>query len=183
MIVNATVLFPDSSRFILVDNFFEQSTISSINQLFYSDADWETGQEFAHYQGREIYRGTSPVLEQIKIHATQIDIGGILGTEVEFSGVDLWKDSPGYRITPHRDVPGPDYAVQIYMGEGHNTFQMLGTAIYTEKHGHTTPLFEISYRPNSGYIVDAPHTVLHGLNHEIPPGYQRYSIYLRYRKK
>jgi|688.fasta_scaffold49262_2 hypothetical protein len=183
MIVTATVLFPDSSRFILVDDFFEQSTISSINQLFYSDADWEAGHEFTHYPGRQIYRGTSPVLEQIKTHATQIDIGSQLGVEVEFLGVDLWKDSTGYRIIPHRDIPGPDYAVQIYMGEGHNTFQMLGTAIYTEKQSHTTPLFEISYRPNSGYIVDAPHTVLHGLNHAIPPDYQRYSIYLRYRKK
>lgn len=183
MIVNATVSFPNNARFILVDEFFEHSQIAGINQLFYSDHDWESGEEFSHYAGRQIYRGASPVLEQIKEHATKIDIGSILGVDVDLAGIDLWKDSEGYKILPHRDVPGPDYAVQIYMGEGKNTFQMLGTAIYIEKKYHTAPLFEISYRPNSGYLIDAPHTVLHGLNHEIPAGYQRYSVYLRYNKK
>lgn len=183
MIVNAKVSFPDNSRFILVDDFFNEADVASINQLFYSDTDWETGTEFSHYTGREIYRGASLVLEQIKEHARSVDIGSVLGIEVELSGIDLWKDSSGYRIMPHYDVPGPDYAVQIYMGEGRNTFQMLGTAVYVERKQHTAPLFEISYRPNSGYIIDAPHTVLHGLNHDVPPAYQRYSVYLRYRKK
>lgn len=183
MIVNATVSFSDNSRFILVDDFFDQADIANINQLFYSDKDWETGAEFSHYAGRETYRGASPVLEQIKEHAQSINVSSILGVAVEFTGIDLWKDSPGYKILPHYDVPGPDYAIQIYMGEGRNTFQMLGTAIYVERKHHTAPLFEISYRPNSGYIIDAPHTVSHGLNHEIPPGYQRYSVYLRYKRK
>jgi hypothetical protein len=183
MIVNATVSFPDNSRVILVDDFFDQADIASINQLFYSSVDWEKGAEFSHYAGREVYRGSSPVLEQIKEHAHRVDIGSVLGVDVEFSGIDLWKDSTGYKILPHYDVPGPDYAVQIYMGEGQNTFQMLGTAIHVKRKQHTAPLFEISYRPNSGYIIDAPHTVLHGLNHGIPPAYQRYSVYLRYRKK
>jgi len=183
MITNATVSFPNGSRFILVDDFFEQSVITDINQLFYSDDGWESGYEFAHYPGRQIYCGTSLVLEQIKKHAIAVDIGAVLGVDVEFVGIDLWKDSSGYQITPHCDIPGPDYAVQIYMGEGHNTFQMLGTALYIKKHHHLTPLFEISYRPNSGYIIDAPHTILHGLNHKIPSNYNRYSIYLRYNKK
>lgn len=183
MIVNATVSFPDNSKFILIDDFFEESDIADINQLFYSNIGWQRNTNFSHGPERMVYSGTSTVLEKIKKHAQLVDISSVLGTPVEFSGIDLWKDTGTYKISPHYDMLGIDYAVQIYMGETDNTFQMLGTTLYTATN---QPLLEISYRPNSGYLIDAPHTVLHGLrgfNDEISVNYMRYSVYLRYRKK
>ena len=184
MIVNATVSFPDKSKFILIDNFFEESDVADINQLFYSNIGWQPEQSFFHFPDREIYCGTSPVLEQIKTHAQLVDISSVVGTQVELLAVHLWKDQTiTCKMSPHYDVPGPDYAVQIYMGENCNTSQIPGTAIYADIDPNATPLFELGYRPNSGYIIDAPHTVLHGINHKTTGDYKRYSVYLLYRKK
>ena len=110
----------------------------------------------------------------------QTQLTEFLGFPVECAGVSLWIDLPGYQILPHYDSTGFDYALQIYAPDERHYFRVVGTCCYVDP---TKPMFELAYMPNTGYFIDRTQTILHGLNHQIPKGYTRHSIYIRFNKK
>lgn len=183
-----TVALASGSRFFIVEDFFESEQYTAIVELFdqYSTEhpDWFADPRYSHaYAGRMVYRGTDAVVEQVQAlaasPATTEWISNAVGHRLRYQNLDLWLDLPGYRIAPHYDTPGFEYAVQLYVPNPNHFFEMLGTCVYRD-HAERDPLFEIHYRPNRGYLIDRTHTVRHGLNHAIPAEFRRQSVYLRY---
>lgn len=184
MFVNATVLFPNQSRLLLVNQIFDASTLEQIDSLFvdvHNNPDWQAIPEFAYRPGRLVYRGNSPVLNTIQqsLALLQPAVDQALGFATAVVNFDLWCDLPGYQIPPHYDREGHEYALQVYVGDPKLTWEMLGTAVYLDEF---TPLFEMHYKTNSGYLIDTTQTILHGLNHRIPDQYLRMHVYTRYRR-
>jgi len=181
MLVNATINFPNQSRLFLVEDIFDKDLCQQILSIFKKDTGWTAISEFDHYAGRLVYSDVNETTEKINSFAGSKEfvelLETILGKELEYSGSSLWLDLPGYKIVPHYDLPGFDYAVQVYMPDPDNTVEMLGTCFYKGNNA----IFEIHYRHNVGYFIDKTHTIYHGLNHDIPDNYKRQSVYLRYR--
>lgn len=174
------------SRVFIIEDFFVDTLYNDIVRLFneytVDNQDWFEDPVYSHaYHGRIVYRGTDPVIDKLTTLASD-DTAWIcqqLGKKVEFSSLSLWLDLPGYQIPAHYDQPHFEHAVQIYVPEHKNFWEMLGTCVYTDNNHHD-PLFEINYRPNRGYLIDRTDTVKHGLNHSIPEPFRRQSVYLRY---
>lgn len=181
MNINATVDFPSGSRMVIVENFFDAGLAADINQLFDRDStQWEAVEQFSHYPGRLVCALSDPVRDRIDAYAQSVtaEISAAVGQQVSFQNHSLWLDMPGYKILPHVDsAHNPDVAVQVYMGQTNQVWEMLGFCIYTHSQ---KALFEMHYRPNAGYIFSRPNQELHGLNHSIPEPYRRKSVYLRY---
>ena len=183
MKINATIQI-DSARLFLVDNCFNSTTLAAVNVVF-SDLNngWAADPIFAHRPGRLVYQNSNTVTQSIDASAQVLSdqIGALLGRKIQYKSSSLWIDLPGYVIAPHYDIPGnPEIAMQIFVGNRAKVWEMLGTAIYLpEQHGRN-PLFEMHYRINSGYIMEYPDRVRHGLNHNIPAQYERNSVYLRF---
>lgn len=184
MNIDATVTFENGSRLFMVNEFFSTELDAEIFKLFVNfkdNPDWQDVDEFSHNKGRLVYRGTAPVVDDIRACGKQYEteLSTILGKNIVFDSFAMWTDSPGYKIPPHYDTAPFEHAVQIYMTDPLRNFEMLGTAFYKANKQY---LFEIPYRRNSGYFIDSTHTIMHGLHHHIPPEYYRYSVYLKYRK-
>lgn len=183
MKINATVQF-DSAKLFLVDNCFDSTTLDAVNVLF-SDQNngWAADPIFAHKPGRLMYQDSNVVTQLIDTSAQVLSgqIGALLGRKIQYQSSSLWLDLPGYVIDPHYDTPGnPEISMQIFVGDPAKVWEMLGTAIYLPESGGRNPLFEMHYRINSGYIMEYPDRVRHGLNHNIPAQYVRNSVYLRF---
>jgi hypothetical protein len=182
MKIHATVQF-EQARLYLVDQCFDAELLASINQLFAdSVTGWIDNTQFAHMPGRLTYQLDNATTQAIDRYARQVatQISELLERQVEYVHSSLWLDLPGYRIPPHYDQAGyPDIALQIYAGLSSTSWEMLGTCVYRD----STPLFEMHYRPNSGYLMEYPHLIKHGLNHTIPEQYVRNSVYLRFAYK
>lgn len=181
MNINAVIDFPSGSKMIVIENFFDQHMLSTINQRFLLPREqWSAVGDFAHHNGRLVYQQSDSVNQDIANHSRAVcgEIQQVIGHTVQYQSHDLWLDLPGYEIKPHTDQPHyPDVALQIYMGEPHKVWEMLGFCIYDQ---NLKPLFEMHYRVNCGYILLHPDTVMHGLNHRIPDAFVRQSVYVRY---
>ena len=188
MNINSTVIFPDESRLFILGNILPESLYAEALTLFNSYTDqlenWTSTQDFTHQKGRLVYAGSSDLLERVQAlvnsEEMQKQLTRLLGFLVECSGGSMWLDLPGYQIQPHYDLPGFEYSLQIYVPDEKHYFRVMGTCCYTEP---TKPMFELAYMPNTGYFMDRTQTILHGLNHRVPEGYTRHSIYLRFNKK
>ena len=189
MNLSAKIEFPDGSRLFLIEQVFRDPLKTDIIKLFQNHIneleDWPEDKRYNHtFPGRLAYCGQSPVVHQLASFAESESftrqIAQVLGKNVRFCGLDLWLDKPGYAIKPHCDGTEFDHAIQVYMPYKFEYWQMLGTCVYTSRSPQDA-LFEMHYRPNSGYLIDKTHTIIHGLNHSIPPQYDRRSVYLRYK--
>jgi hypothetical protein len=183
MKVNAAVQL-EGARVFLIDECFDLEFLTQVNQLFAdSTQGWADDPVFAHTPGRLVYHASNSTTQSIDQYAVTLaaQVGQLLGRPVEYRNSTLWLDQPGYTIAPHYDQQGnPEIAVQIYVGTAVKTWEMLGTCVYRD---NNRPLFEMHYRPNSGYLMEYPHLIRHGLNHNIPQQYRRNSVYLRYAYK
>lgn len=188
MNIAATVKLQNGSNIFIITDFFETALDAQLFALFRqfstSNADWQQFTEFAHQRGRYTYAGHDPVnvaLAQFAGSPVMTDcIQSLVGHPVKFLNHDFWCDQAGYEITPHYDLAPFEYAIQIYMTDPLKNFEMMGTAFYEDNTDKL--LLEIPYKRNSGYLLDSCHTVWHGLHHAIPAGFDRYSVYLRYKK-
>jgi len=187
MKINSTVNFPDGSRLFILGSVLPKELYTDAVALFnsYPDQteDWVELTAFVHCKGRLVYSGLSNLPAKIQALANstkmQTQLTDLLGFSIKCSGVSLWLDLPGYQIRPHYDTPGFEYSIQIYAPDEAHYFGISGTCVYTEP---TNPMFELTYMPNSGYCMDRTQTILHGMNHHVPGGYTRNSIYLRFKK-
>jgi hypothetical protein len=189
MNVEAKVELANGSRMFFIDNFFEPEMVDYICELFQTDGDhWAVTDQFKHSPGRMAWIETSnnlgeivkfPKLEFIGEHCRAMipAISDILGKKVKFSRVDLWRDREGYYLPAHYDQGDVDYGLQIYFGTATTTNPRLGLTIYKDI---KTPLYQMVYRSNCGYLVDDAWTVMHGMQEAIEPPYERWSVYARY---
>jgi hypothetical protein len=182
MNVNATVHFANHARLFLIDNFFSQQLDAQLFDLFrrYSDTspDWSSIPNFEHNPGRMVYTGSTDDIDNHVRTTVLNQLNAVLDKPVSYVGSSMWIDLPGYVIPPHYDLDAFEHAVQIYMTDPTRNFEMMGTAFYLDP---KQLMFEIPYRRNSGYLIDTAQNILHGLHHAIPPGFLRYSVYMRFR--
>jgi hypothetical protein len=183
-----TVNLATGHRFFIIEDFFEPKQYQSIVQLFEQytaeNPDWFEDPRYSHaHQGRMVYCGKSTTLTQLQELAASPDVvtwvSQTVGQDLRYLDLDLWLDLPGYQVTPHYDTPSFEYAVQIYVPNPNHFFEMLGTCVYIDT-AVRSPLFEIHYRPNRGYLIDRTDSVRHGVHHTIPAEFRRQSVYLRY---
>lgn len=183
MKVAAAITLPTESKVWIVDKVFPESMIDQINDCFntyigQSGRAWEKTANFAPQ--RLVYQGVHPVIDQINKYGDMFlvnEVSRIIKKKVRFVYPSLWIDLPGYELHPHNDVDNFDYAVQVYMGSDYLSKNLFGTSVYQD---YDTPLFDICYRQNSGYLFDSTATVLHGIRQPVPEGSMRRSVYLRY---
>jgi hypothetical protein len=183
MNIDATVTFENNSRLFLINNFFTDDLDTQIFNLYKNvelNPSWANLDTFEHKSGRLVYTGNDLVAEDAHKFGQkhEEELSSLLNKKIALVNVTFWADKPGYTIAPHYDLPYFDHAVQIYMTDPTRNFEMMGTAFYAEDQRY---LFEIPYRRNSGYFIDATHNIMHGLHHHIPPDYYRYSVYLKYK--
>jgi hypothetical protein len=180
MNVDATVNFPNGSKLFLISDFFEPDLAKDIVQYFQTVDDlWQVTSEFEHYPGRLVYKGYDSTIDRIARYCTDAArwVGRQLGHQVRFKEFSLWLDQPGYYLPPHVDIGGVDHAVQIYFGNEITIDKKLGFGVYNDT---KSPLFQLAYKPNSGYLLDNPTAVVHGMEEPIQAPHQRWSVYVRY---
>jgi len=183
MNVNATVQFANNARLFLIDNFFSEELNNQVFGTFMSyndtNTNWGNTTNFEHKPGRKVYTGSVGNIDAyVQTPAVLDQIRTLLGKPVKYLSSSMWVDLPGYTISPHYDIDAFEHAVQIYMTDPSKNFEMMGTAFYLN---NKQLMFEIPYRRNSGYLIDTAQSILHGLHHSIPPGFLRYSVYMRFR--
>ncbi len=91
------------------------------------------------------------------------------------ASVDIWFDSPGYRMEPHTDFHDIQLSLQIYLGDPPNP----GTSLYGEDR---TIIKTFDYLKNNGYSLMNNEVGLHGTDGEILENNLRKSIYVRFYK-
>ena len=96
------------------------------------------------------------------------DLNNLFKNQLKLTGVQFWKDLPGYNIGMHVDNNRVGYSIQIYLTGG---VDQLGTHFITD----TT--VEIPYAINTGYITSGAQQIKHGMIKPVPDNHTRYSVY------
>ena len=190
MNVEASVTLANGSRMFFIDDFFEPEMVDYICQLFQTKGpQWKSTDQFKHSPGRTVWTNPGAEADPTMLRIPELEfigdyckslvpvISGILGKSVQFARVDLWKDSEGYYLPPHCDRGDVDYGCQIYFGNNTTINPKLGLTIYKDL---KTPLYQMSYRSNCGYLIDDSYSVMHGMQEAIEPPFERWSVYIRY---
>lgn len=89
---------------------------------------------------------------------------------------DIWFDSDGYNLLPHRDDSRIALALQIYLGSEQS---MPGTVLYSSQNAKT-PFTVFKYKENTGYALLNNAQSWHGTEHKLVGNAIRKSIYIRY---
>lgn len=116
------------------------------------------------------------VIEETHIIAENLTklINSVFDTQnIEFQGLQLWRDGGGYSLAPHKDNPIIDMSMQIYLFD------------CAEKYGTTFKVsgmdIAVPFVHNSGYLMHKKsydERILHWTTTDLPVGIQRYSLYL-----
>ena len=177
---------PDGEIVHLVEDYFTPELVNKLQELFDSyiaqSPEWAAPSEFAHRGGREVYVGSDATLDLVRAYASSANmlnyVAEHVGNQVEFDGLQLWEDLPGYSIAPHKDiVDAYDHAIQIYITK--EDINHLGTTFYSADQRIT---YQLPYRNNFGYMLPNPGGVMHGLIAPVPQGVHRHSVYLRFKR-
>lgn len=91
----------------------------------------------------------------------------------------LIRDTEGYRITPHPDIPQKAITLQIYLPTGESQIN-LGTSLYHHHEGTFTEVFRVPFLPNSGYAFPVTERSWHGVEQTPPDAGCRNSLMLIY---
>ena len=184
MNVEASVSLANGSRMFFIDNFFTPDLVEGLHSIFQNvNNDWKITTQFKHSPGRLVYTGyQNTVMQQVTSYCKDATswVSGVIGQDVEFKQVDFWLDTKGYYLPAHYDRGDVDFGLQIYMGTKETINPHLGFTVYRDLQ---TPLYQMCYRDNSGYLVDDAYTVMHGMEEEIVPPFERWSVYVRYFKR
>jgi hypothetical protein len=91
-----------------------------------------------------------------------------------FIGLNVWKDTEGFRTGMHRDNDIIAVAMQVYQGK--HVPSDCGTRFELENE-----MLHLPYQHNSGYVLEQPDNIVdrlvHGTSKPTPAGCERLSIY------
>lgn len=88
---------------------------------------------------------------------------------IKLRNISIWKDSYGYKISPHIDNSRVVAAMQIYLSENYNG---LGTWFADD--------LEIPFVKNTGYLMHNRNFPVHFMKNSVPKDYFRLSFYARF---
>jgi hypothetical protein len=178
------VTLADNSRVFLLDHVLEPAVLAqahSIAATFDPDnPDWTLG--LTAYP-RWLYNtqlpafdpirrafDSGPMLDSWREQLTSDRVGYFMLTEITF-----FRDAPGTPpLRPHKELAGA-WLAQVYIAQSDHAYN--GTTIYTDAN---QVLFQLPYRDNSGWLFDTGRTVLHGREHAVPEGLERFSLMIWY---
>jgi hypothetical protein len=178
--VTATVSLPNDSKVYLVNKVFPDELLQQIIDCFSTyptNKGWTNTANFNPL--RYVFNGVHPAVAQVNKYATFLadEISTIVGKKIRPVYPSFWIDLPGYELAPHVDVDNFEHAIQVYIGDDEQVKNSMGTSVYAD---YDTPLFDICYRQNSGYLFDSTHTILHAIRKPILEGSIRKSVYIRF---
>lgn len=153
-----------------VDNFFTQELISKLLIYVDSSTQWNSVELQEHLNRASITWDADTVFEETYMVFEQLtdDLNSLFGSEYNLSGLQVWKDSPGYNIKMHVDNNRVGYSAQIYLTGG---IDQLGTHFIADS------TVEIPYAVNTGYITSVANQIPHGMIKPVPDQHTRYSVY------
>jgi hypothetical protein len=182
MFVKTDINLTNQGKVFLFDQFFPTDLSDRLLTFFKTNTDWEESPIFAHLPGRLVYPGQNNIVNEIQEYANNNDVINELGQlakhNLEFYGIDLWQDSQGYKISPHKDYMGEVCFCHLQIFITDKTDHSLGTAFYTDKSWKSVQ-FQIPYRHNFGYFMVTGQQIWHGLPMITQP-IHRHSIQIRY---
>lgn len=89
---------------------------------------------------------------------------------LKFTGINLWKDSAGYKIRTHTDNPAIAVALQIYLTQSQDVD--MGTEFFNQDISVTIPGIV-----NGGYLAYNTQPIPHKTTNPVPADITRYSLY------
>lgn len=182
MLVNTAIQLTNQGQVFLFDQFFPTDLAARLLTFFKTTTDWVDSPVFAHWPGRLIYNGQHNIINEIQEYANNSsvvkELSQLAKHNLEFYGVDLWRDSQGYKITPHYDFMSTISFchLQIYITD--QSDHTLGTTFYADQSWESDQ-FQIPYRHNFGYLMVTGQEIWHGLP-LISQQVDRHSIQIRY---
>jgi len=93
----------------------------------------------------------------------------IFNRKNSFLGINIWKDTEGYQILKHIDMPKLDLSIQLYLNSADTN--LATTFDYDNK------IIQPEYKKNCGYLMDQRGKIIHYMNNLVPKNYVRYSVY------
>lgn len=163
--------------FKLLENLLPDSAVDSLKELVNNTSlTWNAVPLQERLPRRSINWLADSIIEELHIACDQLTpLVNQLFTESNkrFQGLQLWHDQGGYKLSPHKDNPVIDIAIQIYLFD---TAGEYGTSFDVDKE-----IVVVPFKHNSGYIlhkVSDDQRILHWTTNPLPAGIDRYSLYL-----
>jgi len=169
-----------NNRLFFVESVLENTLANKLQTLFDLDQPGWSNDGFVHTPGRIQNISQVPVVIETEIYARNIltpMVSNALAKPVKFVGLSFWWDSEGFNVSKHVDLPGINYALQLYLESPGDKSKTLGTAFYNDT---MDLIIRAPYKHNTGYLLENPWAVPHGLDVVVPPGHDRKSLYLRF---
>ena len=182
MVVNTAIQLTNQGRVFLLDQFFPTELSHRLLTFFKTTTDWANSSAFSHYAGRLVYNAQHNIINEIRDYTNDANLikqlSQLAEHDLEFYGVDLWRDGAGYKIHPHCDPMGTICFchLQIYITD--QVDHTLGTTFYADQSPESVQ-FQIPYRHNFGYLMVTGQQIWHGLPLITQP-VDRHSIQIRY---
>lgn len=154
-----------------VDDFFTQELVDKL--LLYLNSERPQWQQKTQPHRQEVnWESESVVEEAHEIFLAQTkQINQIFpDLDLKFLGLNIWKDTAGYRIRPHTDNPVILAALQIYLTT--NPDIDLGTEFIKDQLRVNVP-----GKINCGYLANNSAPILHKTTNTVPTGHVRYCLY------
>ena len=155
----------------LVDNFFTAPLLSKLLTYTQTVGNWQKVELQENKNRTAILWDPDTVFEECHMILDRLSdcLNNEFKKDCKLTGLQIWKDLPGYYLKSHVDNSRIVYSLQVYLSTG---IDQLGTHFY-----HNGITVEIPYKINTGYVTDAGQTLKHGLAKSVPDGHTRYSIY------
>jgi len=168
-------------KILLLRNFFDSATLAKIRGFIHSNICWtqENHQEHlprltSQVDGQDLQKELFQTIYDRRILKA---LESKTGQRLEcWGGLSIWKDLPGFEIGLHVDNANFHCAIQIYLGEDFHPD--LGTTFMVDGKARKIP-----YAPNCGYFLGTANVTAHGLLTPVSEGFQRFSLYVRYRNQ
>jgi hypothetical protein len=108
-------------------NFFGKNVLEQLKNLTIYNFDHLEKQ--THMPRLKIAYDTE-IMKKLKIFFMRTSISSALErkfkTDLKFESVDIWRDSPGYSLSPHTDDPRIKLALQIYLSNAISALRYMG---------------------------------------------------------
>jgi hypothetical protein len=179
MLVNRVHL-PTGANVLILEQVFPPAILADLHQLcerwLHVDREqWITPEGFEN-RPRWIYRGNRPEYTATEKFLSSPEFAARLQGEVqrddlEYSHMQLWVEQHGMGpLSAHKEQAGA-FLAQIYLTKTEHSYT--GTTIHNDKQ---QILFQLPYRDNFGWFFDTGQTVMHGREHDVPEGIDRFAI-------
>lgn len=169
---------PLAKDFRLLDNFLSSVLIDKLQMYINtaSESEWQPVPLQDTLPRRSINWQADTVIEELHIMANNLtpDVNQLFGArDLKLQAIQLWRDTEGYSLQPHKDNPVIDISLQIYLFDCPSK---LGTSFLLDG-----KVLDVPFKHNTGYILfkeSYDSRIKHWTTATVPKGVSRYSLYV-----